>query len=152
MLTLTESYIKKGIQQGLRPEFAIFCGLHKDDPRAVEDPGLFEKDWFNNGPQELIIDTVIPFWLQLKELMAQKLVHDGKAWSDRYGHWLIHDEETLDQAKARVDDRERQRLREQATEKYEAELEQKRQEWKRLDAEEDARQREAEMLERKQSE
>ena len=28
-------YIKKGIQQGLRPEFAIFCGLHKTDPRAI---------------------------------------------------------------------------------------------------------------------
>ena len=36
-----------------RSEFAIFCGLHKDDPRAVVDePDLFEGKWLIRGLEE----------------------------------------------------------------------------------------------------
>ena len=41
-------------------------------------------------------------------------MYEGKAWTDRDGIWLVHEGESMDQAKARVDDRERQRLKEQA--------------------------------------
>jgi hypothetical protein len=66
-----EAYIEKGIQLGLRPEFAIFCGLHKDDPRAIAEPHLFEELWFIiKSPADLIEDTIIPFWMYFKESMA----------------------------------------------------------------------------------
>lgn len=126
LLIRIESYIKKGIQLELRPNFAIFCGLHKDDPRAIDMPRLLKKGWFNKGPEDLVIDAIVPFWLDLQKFMEQKLIHDGKAWSDDHGQWLIHEGETMDQAKARVDDRERQRLREEAIKKFEAEREQKK--------------------------
>ncbi|KAJ6133170.1 hypothetical protein N7471_008385 [Penicillium samsonianum] len=92
-----KGYIEKGIQLGLRPEFAIFCGLHEDDPRAIEDPRPFEENWFDLGPADI---------------MAAKLVHEGKAWEE---------------------------AKEQATKEYEAEWELERQEHERLIAEEDAR-------------
>lgn len=31
-----ESYIRGGLTQGLRPEYAIFCGLHESEPRYTE--------------------------------------------------------------------------------------------------------------------
>ncbi|KAJ5711279.1 hypothetical protein N7488_005435 [Penicillium malachiteum] len=109
-------YIKKDIQLGLRPEFAIFCGLHKDDPRALEDPDLPEARWFCLGPADIMSDTLVSFWGELKEFMVTKLLYDGKAWKDRYGIWLVREGEDMDQAKARIDDKERERLKEQAME------------------------------------
>ncbi|OQE24226.1 hypothetical protein PENFLA_c010G06839 [Penicillium flavigenum] len=117
-----KAYIEKGIQLGLRPEFAIFCGVHKDDSRAIENPYLFERDWFWMSPASIMTDTLIPLWMNLKEFMATKLLYEGKAWSG-YGRWLVHDGETIDQAKARVDDRELQRLKEQAIKENEEKLE-----------------------------
>lgn len=151
MLMNIEEYIKKGIQQGLRPESAIFCGLHKDDPRAINDPLLFKEDWFSKGPEDIIVDFIIPFWMQLQTFMTMKLIHEGKAWKDVHGKWLVHEGENMDQAKARVNDKELQRLREQATEEYEAKREQERQELARLTAEKDARFEEEERQEREKS-
>ncbi|KAJ5158779.1 uncharacterized protein N7500_008430 [Penicillium coprophilum] len=134
-----EGYIKRGIQQGLRPEFAIFCGLHEDDPRALSDPDLFKENWFNRDPDALIVDCIIPIWMELQMFMVLRLVHEEKAWMDLHGHWLVHEGERLDEAKAREDDTERQRLREEATRDSERIREERRQELARYDAEEDAR-------------
>ncbi|CAI7576949.1 unnamed protein product [Penicillium glandicola] len=149
--TTHKGYIERGIELGLRPEFAVFCGLHKDDPRAIAEPHLFEELWFLiKAPAGLIEGTIIPFWMQLKEFMATKLLYEGKAWLS-YGRWVVREGETLDQAKARVDDRERQRLKEQAIKKHEEILERKRQAREKEDAEDRARwaeeeRQEAEML------
>lgn len=109
-----EGYIEKGIQLGLRLDFAIFCGLHETDSRAIENPRLFEKTWFSLGPADIMSDTLILFWMKLMEFIVTKLIYDGKAWSDRHGGWLVHEGESMDQAQARVDDGEIQRLKEQA--------------------------------------
>ncbi|KAJ5521553.1 hypothetical protein N7527_005668 [Penicillium freii] len=83
--TTHKGYIEKGIQLGLRPEFAIFCGLHETDPRAIDEPYLFEELWFTiKSPHSAIDETIIPFWMQLKEFMGSKLLYEGKAWSN-YG-------------------------------------------------------------------
>ncbi|KAJ5154435.1 uncharacterized protein N7500_009874 [Penicillium coprophilum] len=116
------AYIEKGIQLGLRPDFVIFCGLRKVNPRAITEPYLFEELWFTiKDPADLIDDIIILFWLQLRESIETKLVYEGKAWSSD-GRWVVCEGETIDQAKARVDDKERQRLKEQAIKAYEANL------------------------------
>ncbi|KAJ5614027.1 hypothetical protein N7528_007681 [Penicillium herquei] len=132
-------YIEKGIQLGLRPEFAIFCGLHKDDPRALEDPDLFEETWFRLGPADIMSDTLISLWGQLKQFMVTKLLYDGKAWKDRYGIWLVHEGEYIDQAKARINEKERERFKEQAMEEKEKDLARRKQECDREYAEDMAR-------------
>lgn len=64
-----EGYIKKGIQLGLRPEFAIFCGLHETDPRAIDEPYLFDELWFTiKSPHSAIDETIIPFTLWLSRI------------------------------------------------------------------------------------
>ncbi|KAJ5382966.1 hypothetical protein N7517_000877 [Penicillium concentricum] len=131
-------YIRRGIQQGLRLEFAIFCGLHEDDPRALEDPDLFKKMWFTKGSDKLIFDFIISFWIKLKSFMIQRLVHEEKAWIDDYGDWLVHEGETMDEAKATMDYAERQRLSDEAIQESERIREEERQEQERYDAEEDA--------------
>ena len=98
--------------------------MHKDDPLAIDNPYRFEEFWFGKGPDEFIYDSIISFWHVLEEFLAMRLVHEGNAWKDKYGKWLVHEGETMDQAKARVDDRERQRLKEEAIEKYNARSEQ----------------------------
>ena len=140
-------YIKKGIQMGLRPEFAIFCGLHETDPRAIEDPRLFKKTWFTLGPADIMSDTLIPFWMRLREFMVTKLLYEEKAWSDRHGRWLVHEGESIDQAKARVDYREIQRLKEQAIKENEQVLIREKQEREREHAEDMARWAEEDRLE-----
>ncbi|PLB54874.1 hypothetical protein P170DRAFT_460880 [Aspergillus steynii IBT 23096] len=107
-----EGYIKKAVQQGLRPEFAAFCGLHKDDPRCIEFPQLFETEWFDRSPMDIITDFTSLFWVYFKEFLTCKLIDEGKAWSDDHGQWLVHDGESLEQAKVRVHDLEFQELRE----------------------------------------
>ncbi|CAG8910000.1 unnamed protein product [Penicillium egyptiacum] len=119
-------------------KFAIFCGLHKDDPRAIDDPRLFEEKWFGLGPADIMGDTLIPFWIDVEEFIATKLVYEGKAWDDCYGRCLVREGESLDQAKARMNDQERERLKEQAAKQFEAEWERKRQEWDRKCAEDEA--------------
>lgn len=84
--------------------------------------------------------------MQLKEFMGSKLLYEGKAWSN-YGRWVVREGETLDQAKARVDDRERQRLKEEAIKEYEAKLERARQVRIREEAEDIARWVEEDRLE-----
>lgn len=144
----TEGYIEKGIQLGLRPEFAIFCGLHETDPRAIAEPHLFEELWFIiNSPASIMSDTLIPFWIQLRELITSKLLYEGKAWTDRDGTWLVREGENMDQAKARVDDRERQRLKEQAIKENEERLERYYQDQAREHAEDLARWAEEDRLE-----
>ncbi|KAK1148140.1 hypothetical protein N8T08_010779 [Aspergillus melleus] len=77
-----EGYIKKAIQQGLRPEFAVFSGMHKDDPRCVDDPLLFERDWFDTAASSIVIDTVRSYWSKLSKFLLCKLFDEGKAWKD----------------------------------------------------------------------
>ncbi|KAJ6133171.1 hypothetical protein N7471_008386 [Penicillium samsonianum] len=145
--TTHKGYIEKGIQLGLRPEFAIFCGLYKDDPRAINDPHLFEELWFTiKSPQSAIDEMIILFWMELKEYMVTRLLYEGKAWSN-YGRWVVREGETLDEAKARVDDRERLRLKEQAIKEQEAKFEREQQEEERLYAEDIARWAEEDRLE-----
>ncbi|KAJ5922287.1 hypothetical protein N7516_009990 [Penicillium verrucosum] len=142
-----KGYIEKGIQLGLRPEFAIFCGLHETDPRAIENPRLFEETWFTLGSADIMGNTLIPFWMRLKEFMVTKLLYEGKAWGDCHGRWLVYEGETIDQAKARVDDREIQRLKEQAIKENEEMLEREEQEREREHAEDMARWAEEDRLE-----
>jgi hypothetical protein len=68
--------------------------------------------------------------------MMLRLVHEEKAWMDFHGHWLVHEGETMDEAKVRVDDAERQRRREQALQGYERKCEERTQAEARYDAEE----------------
>lgn len=141
-------YIKKGIQHGLRPEFAIFCGLHKTDPRATNDPPLFEKEWFTRGPTELIEDFLIPFWMDIKSLMTLRLIHEGKAWADEHGNWLVHDGD-MEKTKANLDDKELGRLREEAAAKKKWEIELEEREVAAQLALDEARWEEEDRLERK---
>lgn len=71
-----------------------------------------------------MVDFTIPFWMQLQMFMTLKLVHEGKAWKDDHGKCLVYKRKNMDQAKVRVNDKESQRLREQAIEEYEAKREQ----------------------------
>ncbi|KAJ5120883.1 uncharacterized protein N7515_010271, partial [Penicillium bovifimosum] len=132
-----KAFIEKGIHLGLRLEFAIFCELHKDDPRAIENPYLFEKDWFWMGPESILIDTLISFWRGVEKCMVSKLSYDGKAFTCD-GTWVVREGETMDQAKARVNNRERERLREQAEKEYKAEREREKEGLEKL-CEEDGR-------------
>ncbi|KAJ6178746.1 hypothetical protein N7519_009207 [Penicillium mononematosum] len=147
-----KGYIEHGIQLGLHLEFAIFCGLHKDDPRAIDNPTLFKRKWFDLGPTRIMSDTLIPFWMNVEELLAAKLVYEGKAWVC-HGRCLVHNGESLAQSKARMNEQERERLKEQAAMEYVAEREREKQEIERLYAEEDAiwaeEDRQAEMLKQK---
>ncbi|KAJ5178009.1 uncharacterized protein N7500_000708 [Penicillium coprophilum] len=146
LLIKIEGYIEQGIRLGIRLEFAIFCGLHKDDPRAIDDPDLFEKSWFSQGPAGIMSDTLIPFWMQVEDFMASRLVYEGKAWEDGCGTWLIHEGETLEQAQARADE-EYEMLTEKAREDEKRERKEEREKWARLEAEEEAMLVEQERLE-----
>lgn len=48
-----EEYFKKGVQQGLRPEFAIWWGLHEHDPREkAKQLSTFtplQLNWYKNS-------------------------------------------------------------------------------------------------------
>lgn len=79
--------------------------------------------------------------------MATKLTYEGKAWSDRYGRWLVHEGESMEQAKARVDDREIERLKEQAIKEKKEALERFYREQARERAEDEARWAEEDRLE-----
>ena len=68
-----------------------------------------------------------------------KLIHEEKAWEDDHGDWLVHEGETMEQAKARVDDKERQRLKQQEEENIDAEIEEEKQEKAKWIAEDQAR-------------
>ncbi|KAJ5680735.1 hypothetical protein N7536_011874 [Penicillium majusculum] len=112
--------------------------------------------WFTiKSPHSAIDETIIPFWMELKEFVRTKLLYEGKAWSN-YGRWVVREGETLDQAKARVDDRERQRLKEEAIKEHKAMLELQQQRRDREEAEDIARwaeedRVEAEMLKQQSS-
>ena len=69
--------------------------------------------------------------------MVSKLLYDEKVFTCD-GTWVVREGETIDQAKARVDDRERERLREQAENEYQAEREREKEGLEKLCAEEDA--------------
>lgn len=73
--------------------------------------------------------------------MRDKLVHDEKAWQDSHGVWLVHDGETMDQAKARLDDLELQRLREEGAKEEERIREERRQQDQKAAAVEEEHQR-----------
>lgn len=73
--------------------------------------------------------------------MRDKLVHDEKAWLDSHGVWLVHDGETMDQAKARLDDLELQRLREEGAKEEERIREERRQQDQKAAAVEEEHQR-----------
>lgn len=69
-----------------------------------------------------------------------KLIHEGKAFKNNHGDWLVHEGESLEQAKARVEDKELlQQLLQQAIEDYKEEFKLREQEEARIIAEEDAR-------------
>lgn len=71
--------------------------------------------------------------------MRDKLVHDEKAWQDSHGVWLVHDGETMDQAKARLDDLEL--LREEGAKEEERIREERRQQDQKAAAVEEEHQR-----------
>ncbi|KAJ5962381.1 hypothetical protein N7501_007322 [Penicillium viridicatum] len=48
------------------------CGQHETDPRAIDEPYLFEELWFTiKSPHSAIDETIVPFWMQLKEYEAK---------------------------------------------------------------------------------
>ena len=87
--------------------------MHKDDPWCVDDPMLYERDWFDTSATS-IITFFTSFWNILKKFLVCKLIEEKKAWSDEHGQWLVHEGESIDQAKARVNNLDLQELREQA--------------------------------------
>ena len=129
----------------------MFCGLHKNDPRAIEDPYLYEEDCFSRGPSDIICDNTIPFWLKLQSLMTLRLVHEGKAWIDNAGSWLVRDGD-IEKSKARLDSAERERLRKEADEERWRKVELQRLESEREIAEDEARWAEEERMEREAEE
>jgi len=88
--------------------------MHKDDPRCIDDPLLFEREWFDISASSLVDDIADWFWRRLRDFLTCKLLHERKAWSDKHGHWLVHEVEDIDQAKARVSDLDLEQLRERA--------------------------------------
>lgn len=81
-IIILEGYVKKAIQRGLRPEFAIFCGLHEEDPRAKQDPRHLT-EWFSKDPMHYIESRVGRFALLLMKLMRDKLIYEGKVVVDK---------------------------------------------------------------------
>lgn len=125
MLTCKEGYIKKAIQQGLRLEFAVFCGMHTDDPRCIDDPLLYERDWFDRSPSVYVMYRAESWWRRLKEFLLAKMIHEGKAWYIKHprGYWLVYEGESMDQAKTRVNNLNFEELNKRA---YEEEREEAR--------------------------
>jgi hypothetical protein len=89
------------------------------------------------GPASIMTDTLLLFWGGVEKCMVSKLLYDGKAFTCD-GTWVVRKGETIDQAKARVDDRECERLREEAQKEYEAERAREKEGLEKLCAEEDA--------------
>lgn len=82
-LTLhAESYIRGGLTQGLRPEYAIFCGLHESEPRWRES---YARHFYTKSYQEHA-DSIVRgnlavygiLWDQRLELDPDVLVGDKK--------------------------------------------------------------------------
>lgn len=78
-----EGYVKKAIQRGLKPEFAIFCGLHEEDPRAKQDPRHLT-GWFTEDPMYYMDERVGGQALMLMRLMRAKLIYEGKVKVDKH--------------------------------------------------------------------
>lgn len=95
---LAEGYIKKGIQQGLRPEFAIWCGLHEDDPR--ERAKQFSKftpppNWYKHSPMYYVDEVFTSEYAHLNLLWVKKLKADGIVKGTEQGDILAeHQDET----------------------------------------------------------
>ncbi|KAK3319536.1 hypothetical protein B0T19DRAFT_445344 [Cercophora scortea] len=65
-----EGYIRGGLAQGLRPEFAIFCGLHESEPRYSESYARFH---YARSCKEHADEIVLTAWSCLRPLWMQKL-------------------------------------------------------------------------------
>lgn len=95
-----EGYIKKGVQQGLRPEFAIWCGLHEDDPREKEKQSwTFKPNWYKHSPMYYVDEVFTSQYSQLRLLWNEKLIADGKVKKTEHGTVLVENQDE----KGRVD-------------------------------------------------
>jgi hypothetical protein len=68
LLTVTQN--RKGIEQGLKPEYAIWCGLHPDDPRYT--PSL-ENQWRKECPMYYADKVALYNFGLLQSLWEQRL-------------------------------------------------------------------------------
>lgn len=75
MLTV-ESCIRGGLTQGLRPEYAIFCGLHESEPRYTEE---YSNYFYTKSYQEHADNIVKEKWALFGMLWHHKL-----AWDKEY--------------------------------------------------------------------
>ncbi|KAK3690522.1 hypothetical protein B0T22DRAFT_463789 [Podospora appendiculata] len=71
-----EGYIKGGLAEGLRPEFAIFCGLHESEPRYSESYAQFH---YARSCKEHADEVVLTAWSCLRPLWMQKLELEQEA-------------------------------------------------------------------------
>ncbi|KAI1841400.1 hypothetical protein JX266_012411 [Neoarthrinium moseri] len=65
-----ESYIRGGLTQGLRPEYAIFCGLHESEPRWTE---TYAHHFYTKSYQEHADNVVKGNWAAFGILWCQRL-------------------------------------------------------------------------------
>ncbi|KAI4600789.1 hypothetical protein KJ359_012951 [Pestalotiopsis sp. 9143b] len=65
-----ESYIRGGLSQGLRPEYAIFCGLHESEPRWSES---YADYFYTKSYQEHADEVVRGQWAAFGLLWRYKL-------------------------------------------------------------------------------
>ena len=72
MLTV-ESCIRGGLTQGLRPEYAIFCGLHESEPRYTEEYASY---FYTKSYQEHADNIVKEKWALFGMLWHHKLAWD----------------------------------------------------------------------------
>lgn len=78
-----EGYVKKAIQRGLRPEFAIFCGLPDEDPQAKQDLRHLT-GWYAKDPMHYMETRVGSYSILLTKLMRDKLIYEGKVEVDKH--------------------------------------------------------------------
>ena len=91
-----EGYIKKGLQQGLRPEFAIWwCELHELDTRekakkfSAFTPPL--PNWYKHSPMYYVDEIFKRNWARLSILWGEKLRADGIVKQSEHGDVLVED-------------------------------------------------------------
>lgn len=113
-----EGFVKKAMQLGLKPEFAIFCGYHEDDWRAKKDP-----EWFlKQAPPDFVQDFVMEYSLILMRLIKRKLMDEGKVRHDEeYGYVIIEDEqqEATEQTRPEAPEAEAEHIEQKTAEQEE---------------------------------
>lgn len=74
-----EAYIRGGLTQGLRPEYAIFCGLHESEPRWSES---YADYFYTKSYQEHADNVVRSQWAAFGLLWRHKLASEQDASKD----------------------------------------------------------------------